>query len=61
MKYRLNVYEQRKNKKDNCCGGNGPNCKCSSSKQRNESSREKRRNTMVDFFMSMNKNFIDKK
>jgi len=60
MKYRLNVLEQRKNK-DNCCGGNGPNCKCSSTKQRNKTSREERRNKMVDFFMSMNRNFIDKK
>lgn len=60
MKYHLNIREQRKNK-DNCCGGNGPNCKCSSIKQKNINSREERRNTMVDFFQSMSKNFIEKK
>ena len=50
--YRLNILEQRK-KKDNCCGGNGPNCKCSSTK-------DNKKNSMVDFFKSMSKNFIEK-
>lgn len=56
MKYHLNIREQRKNKKDNCCGGNGPNCKCSSKK----SPRQERRETMVEFFESMKNNFVKK-
>jgi len=55
MVYRLNILEQRK-KKDNCCGGNGPKCKCSSKK----SPRQERRETMVEFFESMKKNFVQK-
>jgi hypothetical protein len=30
--YTLNIREQRlkeRQEKENCCGGNGPNCKCS--------------------------------
>ena len=51
MKHHLNIREQRMNK-DNCCGGNGPNCKCSIIK--------KSKNNMIEFFKSMNKNFKEK-
>ena len=48
--YRLNILEQRK-RKDDCCGGNGPKCKCSSNNKKN---------SMVQFFESMKKNLIEK-
>ena len=48
--FHLNIREKRKDL--NCCGGNGPNCKCSSNKNK--------KNSMVDFFKSMSKNFLDK-
>jgi len=49
--YRLNILEQRKNK-DNCCGGNGPKCKCSSNTNK--------KNSMVEFFKTMKSNFLEK-
>ena len=56
MVYRLNILEQRKKQNEKCCGGNGPKCKCSSKK----SPRQERRETMVEFFESMKKNFVQK-
>jgi|TARA_B100000925_G_scaffold275393_2_gene241652 hypothetical protein len=52
MKYRLNILEERKKQNEKCCGGNGPKCKCSSHNDK--------KNSMVNFFESMSKNFINK-
>jgi hypothetical protein len=57
MIYRINVLEQRRKQKENCCGGNGPSCKCSST----PTPRQERRNSMVEFFETMKKNYISKK
>ena len=57
MVYRLNILEERKKQNEKCCGGNGPKCKCSST----PTPRQKRRESMIQFFESMEKNFISNK
>lgn len=54
MGFRLNVLEERKKQK--CCGGNGPKCKCSSK----TTPRQERKNSMIEFFETMSRNFLDK-
>jgi hypothetical protein len=48
---KYNILEERL-KSSKCCGGEDPNCKCVTKKKGKES--------MMSFFQSMNKNFIEK-
>lgn len=48
---RYNILEERL-KQSQCCKGEDPTCKCNTKKRKKES--------MMDFFNSMNKNYIEK-
>lgn len=49
---KYNILEERL-KQSQCCGGKDPNCRCNVKRKKKES--------MSEFFQSMNKNFIEKK
>ena len=50
--FHMNIREERKQQNESCCGGNGPSCKCSNT-------RERKKNSMMEFFKSMKENFYE--